>query len=107
MWSEVDHRNVSIRIKWDNELFNDDLGIPLYLQFRRKQNSTPISEIRIKSICDGVQNRDLFMPLKNLLDDRQEKTPSETRSVYRYAICNIYAIKQNHTLHGGNAFFIT
>ena len=92
MWSEVDHRNVSIRIKWDNEIFNEDLGIPLYLQFRRKQNSTPISEIRIKSICDGVQNRDLFMPLKNLLDDRQEKTPSETRSVYRYVIVNVQGV---------------
>ena len=82
MWSQVDHRNVSINIKWDNELFNDDLGMPLYLQHRRKQaNAT--SEIRIKSICDGVQNRDLFMPLKNLLDDRQEKEDQDTRSIYR------------------------
>merc|ERR1712083_1208830 len=45
----------------------------------------------VKMICDGVQNKDLFMPIKNFLDAREDtdqndvkknSTPSQ-RSIYR------------------------
>lgn len=81
-WSEADHRNVSVKIRWDNETFYQDSGIPLY---RREENE----QKTVKMICDGVQNKDLFMPLKNLLDARldenEELVIHETppRSIYR------------------------
>ena len=93
MWSAVDHRNVSIKIMWDNQMFNEDLGMPLYLQHRSTKHAGKATtgdsvknfkaSLSIKAICDGVQNRDLFMALKNLLDERSENDLTKNRSTYR------------------------
>ena len=72
LWTDMDHRNVQIKLKWDNELFNDEFGIPLYLQEK--------NEI-IRQICDGVQHRDLFVPLKDMLEAKANE--SKKRSIYR------------------------
>ena len=74
-WNDADHRNVAVKIHWDNEMFNAETGVPLYLQFRQKE---PNCDAVVKMICDGVQQRDLFFPLKNLLDSRPN-----SRSIYR------------------------
>jgi hypothetical protein len=82
MWNEADHRNVAVKTRWDNELFNEDSGVPIYQQFRKKEN-----EANVKLICDGVQNRDLVMPLKALMDQRSETIDDNAqfppRSLYR------------------------
>ena len=71
LWSDMDHRNIQVKLLWDNELFNDEFGVPLYQQ---EKNPT------IKEICDGVQNRDLFTPLQNLLESKEK---GSNRSIYR------------------------
>ena len=45
-------------------MFYPECGIPMYI-------SEDINASSIKMICDGVQNKDLFMSLKNLLDARE------------------------------------
>jgi hypothetical protein len=45
-------------------MFYPECGIPMYV-------SEDINASSIKMVCDGVQNKDLFMSLKNLLDARE------------------------------------
>ena len=47
-------------------MFYPECGTPMYV-------STEDSNPSIRMICDGVQNKDLFMSLKNLLDAREEE----------------------------------
>ena len=47
-------------------MFYPECGTPMYVS---KEDSNP----SIRMICDGVQNKDLFMSLKNLLDAREEE----------------------------------
>ena len=46
-------------------MFYTECGTPMYVGVSDETNDS------IKMICDGVQNKDLFMSLKNLLDARE------------------------------------
>ena len=82
-WTDADHRNVSIKLRWDNEIFYNECGTPLYCF--EDSNAT------IRMICDGVQNKDLLMSIKNLLDAREDQSEKsdddqkslKNRSIYR------------------------
>jgi len=64
-------------------MFYPECGTPMYMTNDLEGNSSA------KMITDGVQNKDLFMSLKNLLDAREvddlndAKKTSSHRSIYR------------------------
>ena len=72
-WSQADHRNIQIKILWDNKIFYPESGTPLY------QKSEECAE-KVRMICEGVQTKDLLNPIKNLLEHRQENSHL---SIYR------------------------
>lgn len=70
-------------------MFYPECGTPMYMSDDLEGNTC------VKMICDGVQNKDLFMSLKHLLDAREvaadlqaaadeaKKTSQSHRSIYR------------------------
>lgn len=81
-WKDADHRNVSVKLHWDNVMFFEESGSPMYVQMDLENGGTDKNPI-ISMICDGVQNKDLLGPLKNLLDAREEEAEQEPKSNHR------------------------
>eukprot|EP00095_Tigriopus_kingsejongensis_P005877 snap_masked-scaffold38_size502422-processed-gene-3.3 protein:Tk05877 transcript:snap_masked-scaffold38_size502422-processed-gene-3.3-mRNA-1 annotation:"c-myc promoter-binding protein" len=85
-WAHVDHRNIQILCRWDNERFHSTSIPPLYTVWQSRQGEMdseglvqivemggqdPEHKAIMNHIIHGVQTNDLLQPIKTLLERRR------------------------------------